>query len=353
MQGRHEAFICPRCPDSERHENYPAMMKTTNRLYQPQVLQASRKHLARFSLFSHYDCRTIISRISESIWNITDLNERQRVKQVLRKNWFLFTEPVEITKVEKLLHRQRSQYEYRLRQERIHLESFHFEQTDLVDTHSVHTFMPDESTTSNLAWSDGTESWHIHEITPQRESFARTSCVEVMNSSSQEANLSLSRSEPQFESHINDLSFRHAPETASQRLLFVHASCSAKLSNELTTVYFIEHQQPHCSIQPEPHVSRQDFIMYGYQHLLFLLKSTWAPLLWLIWLFDTPKECFGNFSILNLTKSKTYSYVSIWSFHVNTFLIHYSTFMINFNPFVKTIVTLRTLESLLLYATTC
>ncbi|CAF1504220.1 unnamed protein product [Adineta ricciae] len=208
MQGRHEACICPRCPDSERHENYPAMMKRTNRFYQPQVLQARRKQLAHFSLFSHYDCRTITSRISESVWDITDINERQQ--------------------------------------------------------------------------SDGTESWHIHEIKPQRESFARISPVEIMSPSSKEANFPSSPSEPQFESHINDIAFKHVPETTSQRLLFVYASCSAKLGNEQTIVYFTEHQQSHCSIQLASHFSRPDSIIYGHQHLLFLLKSTWVLLLLLI-----------------------------------------------------------------------
>lgn len=68
------------------------------------------------------------------------------------KNWSVFIETVETKKNEKLLRRQRSQYEYH--RQKVNTTSY------ICDGVELHL-------------TPGTESWHFREMKPQRESFIK------------------------------------------------------------------------------------------------------------------------------------------------------------------------------------
>ena len=113
-----KTFNCPRCPDSEERQNRLRMRAEKNRIREQHKAESvSRKQLSPLQLMLKYDCKNIVPRIDECIQDITDLNERKRVQKVLWKNWFLFIEPVETKKVEKILRRQQTQYEYHRQRE--------------------------------------------------------------------------------------------------------------------------------------------------------------------------------------------------------------------------------------------
>jgi hypothetical protein len=190
-----ETFICPRCPDPEILQKRLRMMAEKNHIReQHKVESVSRKQLSPLQLILKYDCRNIVPRIDECIQDITDLNERKRVQKSLWKNWFLFIEPVETKKVEKILRRQRTQYEYHRQRELFigndYLEKLLIQQQveeeqecdglDQQPQHIRESLCTERSrpavncniqAKSDSFWPDGTESWHIHEIRPQRQSF--------------------------------------------------------------------------------------------------------------------------------------------------------------------------------------
>jgi len=161
---------------------------------QPKAESVSRKQLSPLQLILKYDCKNIVPRIDETLQDITDLDERKRVQKVLWKNWFLFIEPVETKKVEKILRRQRTQYEYHRQRELFIgddcLEKLSIKQQveeeqecDGLDQQPQHrresvcVERPLPAVTFNIQvksdsfWPDGTESWPIREIRPQRQSF--------------------------------------------------------------------------------------------------------------------------------------------------------------------------------------
>jgi hypothetical protein len=190
-----ETIICPRCPDSEKRRNRLRMMAEKNHIReQHKVESVSRKQLSPLQLILKYDCRNIVPRIDECIQDITDLNERKRVQKRLWKNWFVFIEPVETKKVEKILRRQRTQYEYHRQRElfisndcpeklSIQQQVMDEQECDGLDQQPqlrreslcVERSLPavnfDIEAKSDSVWPDGTELWHIHEIRPQRQLF--------------------------------------------------------------------------------------------------------------------------------------------------------------------------------------
>ena len=225
-----KTFNCPRCPDSEERQNRLRMRAEKNRIREQHKAESvSRKQLSPLQLILKYDCSNITSRIDESLQDITDLNERKRVQKILWKNWFLFIEPVEKKKVGKILRRQKTQYEYHRQRNNIITivdhntsesmsnstlpdknESWYFHEmkprqqvfidNDFPEKLSIQQVMDEQECDGfdqqpqlrqeslyverslpaanfdiqakcDSFWPDGTESWHIHEIRPQRRSF--------------------------------------------------------------------------------------------------------------------------------------------------------------------------------------
>jgi hypothetical protein len=223
----YETFICPRCPASAiPHDRRlaTAALKHDHAKRETAPIM-SRKQLSPLSLMLRYDHTAVVRQIDESINDIVDTDEKQRVEKVLWKNWFLFIEPVQTQKIDKLLRRQRSQFEFRQKADRIRTghnesavncfnpeqlnntivldnqdisnsicpestESLHFrdiephrpqlatkESSDLVlhdITHPVNTMQPDLpaiAVKNDSFCPDGTKSWHFYDVKPQRELF--------------------------------------------------------------------------------------------------------------------------------------------------------------------------------------
>jgi len=147
---------------------------------QHETMPISRKQLFPLSLLLRYDRTEVTRRIDESLNDIVDLQERQRVQKVLWKNWFLFIEPVQTKKVEKLLCRQRSQYEHRQHLEQINHEYTESDENCFHQNQSNNVVVLKQQDSSNWIWPDGTETWHLHEIKPQRGLFTDLFRVKLM-----------------------------------------------------------------------------------------------------------------------------------------------------------------------------
>ena len=80
-------------------------------------------HLTVNIIFQNSHRAEVARRINDSLNDIVDIAEHQRVEKVLWKKWYLFIEPVATEKIAHLLRRQRSQYEYRRHKELVHRES--------------------------------------------------------------------------------------------------------------------------------------------------------------------------------------------------------------------------------------
>ncbi len=195
IQLQQKTFVCPRCPDLKKCQNDLRIMAEKKHIREQHKAESvSRKQLSPLQLILKYDCKNIVPRIDETLQDITDLNERKRVQKVLWKNWFLFIEPVETKKVEKILRRQRTQYEYHRQRElfigndcieklSIKQQVEEEQECDGLDQQAQHrreSLCVERSlpavnfniqAKSDSFWPDGTESWHIRELRPQRQSF--------------------------------------------------------------------------------------------------------------------------------------------------------------------------------------
>ncbi|CAF1164119.1 unnamed protein product [Adineta ricciae] len=137
---------------------------------------------------------------------------------------------------------------------------------------------------SQNLWSDCTESWHIHEIKPQRESFARTQFVmmlvppshrdhsiehntkqqltfDVGNLSDTSTYSSILESPTSLHSIRLDASERHVYEALSQNQSFAHTSLSEKVNNVPAITHFPEHQPSQCIFKSKLHNNRSGLIM--------------------------------------------------------------------------------------------
>ncbi|CAF1137607.1 unnamed protein product [Adineta ricciae] len=224
---------------------------------------------------------------------------------------------------------------------------------------------------SQNLWCDGTESWHIHEIKPQRESFARTQSVMMLvppshrnysieHNAEQPLTVSvvnLSHTSTYSSIQLNDPRW-HVHEAPSQNQSFVHTSSSEKVNNVPEITHFLEHQPSKCILKSKLHNNRSGLIMKTkksrYAHFLRFWKNVCLSLFLSIWIFGTPSKDFGHYSINNLLSSIHDFHVSNWILFIKTFFVsQFKSLFVYLNPFIKTIATLRTLESLLLYPTTC
>ena len=117
----YETIICPHCPAPAMPHDRSRAIAALNHDHAKRETAPimSRKQLSPLSLMLRYDRTAVARQIDESINDIVDTDEKQRVEKVLWKNWFLFIEPVQTQKIDKLLRRQRSQFEFRQKVDRI------------------------------------------------------------------------------------------------------------------------------------------------------------------------------------------------------------------------------------------